>query len=375
MKATQYLYKEAQWQPKLEVNEKVTLLLAFGCAEHIKQAGFIEQLESIFPNAELIGCTTAGEICKDELYDNSIVLTALEFSATQIQVSLSELDHHRLDFSAQNAAQSLYQPDLKYVLVLADGHKINGSELLRGLERILPNDIIITGGLAGDGTEFKQTQVFHNRKCISNGLLLCGFYGDAIRAHHGSQGGWEAFGPDRLVTYSERNILYSLDDKSALSLYKKYLGEHAKELPSSALLFPLLIKSQAQTYIRTILDVDEKAGSMIFAGDIPQGSTAQLMRASFDRLINGAELAAKAAQLNLPEDAQSGLILMVSCVGRRLVLKLRVEEELEAVTKLFGDNWTYAGFYSYGEISPLIDGKACALHNQTMTLTALYEVL
>jgi hypothetical protein len=126
--------------------------------------------------------------------------------------------------------------------------------------------------------------------------------------------------------------------------------------------------------IRTILNINKDDHSMIFAGDIPEGCYAQLMKANFDRLIDGAEIAAKnAIDSNLTE-VQNGLVIMISCVGRHLLLKQRTEEELEAVKEVFGESNRYTGFYSYGEISPLIKGGKCGLHNQTMTITSLFEI-
>jgi len=50
-------------------------------------------------------------------------------------------------------------------------------------------------------------------------------------------GGWDPFGPERLITKSKENILYELDGQSALELYKKYLGEHAKVFPQQDFCF------------------------------------------------------------------------------------------------------------------------------------------
>jgi hypothetical protein len=60
-------------------------------------------------------------------------------------------------------------------------------------------------------------------------------------------------------------------------------------------------------------------------------------------------------------------------VGRRLVLRQRIEEEVEAVREVLGGAPVMTGFYSYGEISPLNPSARCALHNQTMTVTTLTE--
>jgi hypothetical protein len=170
-------------------------------------------------------------------------------------------------------------------------------------------------------------------------------------------------------------VLYELDGRSALDLYKTYLGDHANQLPSSALLFPIVVTEadDGQGVVRTILSVDEQQKSMTFAGDIPQGGTAQLMKTNVDDLVDGATAAAEASLKGL-DDARPDLALLVSCVGRKLVMKQRIEEEVEAIRDVFGADTKIAGFYSYGELAPFSQGQECRLHNQTMTITAFAEV-
>jgi hypothetical protein len=176
------------------------------------------------------------------------------------------------------------------------------------------------------------------------------------------------------VTRSRDNVLHELDGEPALDLYKNYLGELASGLPATGLLFPLALRANEQDekqLVRTILAVDEEAHSLVFAGDVPEGHRAQLMQANFDRLVGGAETA---AELAIPGSvAGDYLTIAISCVGRRLVLGERTEDELEAVCHALPEGNHQVGFYSYGEISPYAGGS-CDLHNQTMTLTVVTEL-
>jgi hypothetical protein len=169
-------------------------------------------------------------------------------------------------------------------------------------------------------------------------------------------------------------VLYELDGKSALELYKRYLGEHAAGLPATGLLFPLSLRTggASNTVVRTILSVDEERRSMTFAGDVPEGAWARLMKANFDRLIDGATGAARNCLAHSGAPAPL-LGVCINCVGRRLVLKQRTEEEVEGVRDVLGPQAVLTGFYSYGEISPLHPNVGCALHNQTMTITSFAE--
>ncbi|MBE9562318.1 MAG: FIST C-terminal domain-containing protein, partial [Proteobacteria bacterium] len=255
---------------------------------------------------------------------------------------------------------------------LSDGHLINGSDLVKGLSEILPKNVSITGGLAGDGAKFEKTLVSLNTIPEAGNIALVGFYGDRLTVGYGSMGGWDSFGPERIITRSEGNVLYELDNQSALKLYKEYLGEQAEGLPSTGLLFPLSIwaEENEEPLVRTILSVDEENQSMTFAGDVPTGFHARLMKANFDRLVAGASTAAEKIA-----DSNPDLAILISCVGRKLVLAQRIEEEVEGVRDILGEDTVLTGFYSYGEISPFTAAPEamCKLHNQTMTITTFSE--
>jgi hypothetical protein len=373
----QSVYQQDTWAPALKSNANAQLVLLFGSRTLATNKEIQADIAAKYPKAEIIGCTTSGEILDTQIYDESLCLTAVEFKSSQVDVFTVDINS---DPSAafKQLAEHFTSSNLKSLFVLSDGQMVNGTDLVNTLQDSLPIGTVITGGLAGDGTNFSKTVLWHNSNSGSGKIIGCGFSGDNLRVGHGSMGGWDPFGPKRLVTKSRDNILYSMDNKPALELYKSYLGEHAKNLPSSALLFPLQITNDNEQpeVIRTILNINEHDKSMIFAGDIPEGSYAQLMKANFERLIDGAETAAiNTVNSVLSEHKQKdGLVIMVSCVGRRLVLNQRSEEEVEAVKETFGNNNHYTGFYSYGEISPLIKGGKCGLHNQTMTITSLFEI-
>ncbi len=174
----------------------------------------------------------------------------------------------------------------------------------------------MTGGLAGDGERFEETLVFWDEMSNKETVAVMGLYGKRLKVGYGSMGGWDPFGPERLITRSEGNILHELDGQSALELYKKYLGEYAKGLPATGLLFPLSLRTKdgGKGVVRTILSVNEEDQSMIFAGDVPEGVYARLMKANFDRLIDGAVGAAKTSYQAIGSTSPD-LALLISCVG------------------------------------------------------------
>jgi hypothetical protein len=376
--------RSAGWSVPLESQPSPQLVLVFGSRQALASGSAIADVHSAFPNAEIVGCSTAGEICGTEVLDDSIVCTTLRFAHTCVRSAQVQLAGSQDTTGAATRLARLLPPEvpdaskqvqpLRHVLVFSDGLHVNGSDLVRGLAKALPPAVTLTGGLAGDGADFKETLVVSGAEVRSAGITAIGFYGSRLRVGFGSLGGWDSFGPDRLITRSSGNVLYELDGQSALGLYKKYLGEHAAGLPATGLLFPLSLRTHAgaDPVVRTILAVDEEQQSLTFAGDVPERSYARLMKANFDRLIDGAVGAAQTGFAAIG-GTRPDFALLISCVGRKLVLRQRVEEEVEGVRDILGPEAVLAGFYSYGEISPLTPGARCELHNQTMTITTFTE--
>ncbi|MBI3595390.1 MAG: FIST C-terminal domain-containing protein [Nitrospirae bacterium] len=369
--------KEKGWEPqsRSNLNESAQLVLVFGSKSSLKGDKVFDEIRRFYPNAHLFGCSTAGEIHDTHVSDGSIILTAMRFDYTEVKTASIHVRQGESSFDAgKKLAESLPTKGLSYVFVLSDGLTVNGSQLVEGLTRYLPSHTTLTGGLSGDGELFEETLVLMDSPAEKDRVGVVGFYGDRLKVGCGSLGGWDPFGPERRITSSHGNILYQLDGKSALELYKKYLGEHAKGLPASGLLFPLCLRTENENVgvVRTILSVNEKDQSMTFAGDLPQGAYVRLMKANFDRLIDGSLEAAKISCGTIGPNAPD-LAILISCVGRKLVLKQRIEEEVEGVREITGDKTILTGFYSYGEISPFTPNAKCELHNQTMTITTFSE--
>jgi hypothetical protein len=356
------------------------LVLVFGATELLKRSDLLGEIQAQNPGAVIFGCSTAGEIAGVEVTDNSLVVTAVRFEKTKIHVArveLTETDGSKA--AGERLAQALPGSlpggeKINHVIVLSDGLKTNGSQLVEAMVRHVPGSAVVTGGLAGDGARFAETLVLWDGEARAGTVVAVGFYGEELAVGYSAFGGWDPFGPERRITKSRGNILYELDGQSALMLYKKYLGDQAKDLPGSGLLFPLSLRMHATDpgLVRTILSVNEAEQSITFAGDMPEGAYARLMKANFDRLIDGAGHAAESSKtagaVKAPE-----LAILISCVGRKLLLNQRIEEEVEAVREALGKETVITGFYSYGEISPFSAGGRCELHNQTMTVIHLSE--
>ena len=372
-----YDLKRGKWSgPFPPLDSPRTLVLGFGDPALLDAPGPFKTLKSIYPESIIAGCSGSGEIVGTSVADDVLTVTVARFERTGVMAVSADCGGASRSFAVGEAlAKRLNKAALRAVFVLSDGLKVNGSELVRGFNSVLDERVVVTGGLAGDGARFQRTWVGMGESVASGVVVAVGFYGDHLVVSHGSKGGWDKFGPERVVTKSEGNVLYELDGKAALGLYKEYLGDKAGGLPASGLLFPLALRTSAKderVLVRTLLAVDEAAQSMTFAGDVPVGHLAQLMKADFDRLIAGAANAATTVKTMVGLNDPNTLAVAVSCVGRRLVLGERTDEEIEAVRDVLPQGSTVTGFYSYGELSPYATGR-CDLHNQTMTLTTFTE--
>jgi hypothetical protein len=362
--------KNSGWEPAPDFAATAELVLVFADDAFFQTEQCYKELRKTCPNAHIIGCSSSGSVAGVEISDDDVVASIVKLERSSVRIATANID------TGKNAKElgmqlmsELKAPDLRHVFVLSDGLQVNGSELAQGLNQA---GIPVTGGLAGDGTRFGKTWVMADAPAQNGQIVALGFYG-AVSVKSGCFAGWEEFGAERIVTKSVANVVYEIDGQPALALYKKYLADQAADLPASGLRFPLSIQANKteQPVIRTLLAVDEAANSLTFAGDVPQGYLCKLMRTNLDALIDNAGLAAQAASSATAGEA--GLCLVVSCVGRRLVMGQLTEEELDAVQDKLGENTLIAGFYSYGELAPFSDIMKCQLHNQTMTLTTIYE--
>ena len=365
------------WSPPPGVlAESAQLVLVFGARDVLDQGGAaLRAIRLAYRDAAVVGCSTAGEILGTNVFDDTLVATAVAFERTRLETACVEIrEAGESRACGEELARRLVKPGLAHIFLLSDGLNVNGSELVDGLRRGVPRNVVVTGGLSGDGDRFQRTLVVHNEVCSPNLIVAVGLFGADLMIGYGSLGGWDAFGPERIITRSRNNVLCELDGQPALELYKRYLGDYADGLPATALLFPLSLRASTRDenyLVRTILSVDEAEGSMTFAGDMPEGGLARMMKANFDRLIDGAHDAA-AETLERVGAETPELAILISCVGRKMVLKQRIEEEVEGVREVLGDT-AMIGFYSYAEISPVAEPASCQIHNQTMTITTLSE--
>jgi len=378
MQIEQLVYDRSEVRRNTGINHlrnKAQFVLIFGAKELLLDKGIYDEVRNLYPRAYLIGGTTAGEIYNNIATENTLSATAVYLEKSTVRFAAITIENDNCFEAAAELARKFPVHDLKHVFIISEGINVNGSKLVEGLIKGLPVGVTLSGGLAGDENFFKETFVIADDYPKQNCIVAIGFYGEHIRFGYSSIGGWSPFGIERVITKSKGNILYELDGKPALDLYKEYLGEYAEGLPAAGLYFPLMVRSKdhRRTFVRTIQKIDELQNTLIFSGDVPEGYYAKLMRANFDNLIDGSRQAAQISLASIGVDSVK-LAILVSCVGRKLVLNQLISEEIDAARSILGTETIFTGFYSYGEISPLNRETICELHNQTMTITLITEV-
>lgn len=351
------------------------LVFVFANRFLLEQPKILKEAKALFANADVVFASTAGEVMGTTVRDNTLTFTAIEFEHSHHEIfRVNVLDYDKDSYRAGNAlCDQINKNNLKHVFVISEGSNVNGSSLIDGLEKNLSEKIAITGGMCGDDARFERTLAGVNNFPEEGEIIAVGLYGDTLEVSFSNHGGWIPFGPERIVTRSEGNVLFELDNKPALDLYKTYLGDKAAELPQASLFYPLSVKieSKENPLVRTILNIEEDTNAMILAGDIPEKARVQLMMANVDGIVDGAVQAAQQSMNGRKEKPQ--LAIAVSCIGRKLVMDQRVEEEIEEVSLVIGSDVPITGFYSYGEMAPFAGSRNCELHNQTMTLTLISE--
>lgn len=354
-------------------NPDNTLALVFATPELVQHPQILDQLHEQYPGLKIAGCSSSGNILSSEISDESVTVTLIQFDSTPFRVeSLSCNDPSESRAVGAALAHKLGADDLRAVLVFSDGLNVVGSELVFGLKSVLPASVRVAGGLAGDMDRFRSTFTVDTSGLKERTVVAVGLYGKKLVVTNGTAGGWIPFSGELKVTSAAGNIVRELDGRPALSCYKSFLGQSASELPAVGLKFPLLVRNCDTCdiwTIRSVLGINESDQSLIFAGNIDQGAVVRLMYADRNAVINAA---GTACDLAYARASGSKVAIGVSCVGRRLVLGERVNDELAAASASLPTGTRLIGFYSYGEICPHRSGEL-EFHNQSFTVTVLGE--
>ncbi len=376
MQAQQFFYTDKKWnfgelQDQTYSKSDSLILLFQDRIEYQESTQAHDLLSQKFPDLDIVFISTGGSITDDDQIVDSPYAVLLHLEKSRLVSSIYSFDDYEDETTlGEHIISATCHEELKYIMLFTVGNEHNIGSVLRGLDENLNKKISISGGIAADSTRFDQSLVGLNGTVNNHSIVSIAFYGQDLKVKTNYSGGWIPFGPSRTVTRSEDNVLYEIDGQPALDLYKKYLGEeHTAKLPESALYFPLQVDrdGKSEPIARTVLSIDEESKTMHFAGDIPQDVPVRLMRTTLEEII----LAAGNTLHDSPTE-EVEVTLLISCIGRRLLLEQRIEEEIEEVRDHVPNDSFIFGYYSYGEISMNSIHKG-EIYNQTMTITTFSE--
>lgn len=376
MKLQKNVYVNGSWKDDFTLQDtKNTAVLFFG-----NDYDAFLALKEVYKNAKLVGSSSSGAINGDSLHEGSLCMV-MEMEKTELKtITLNNINYNNSYEYGVTAMSSLMEKEnLKGVLLFTEGLDVNGAKVAEGMASV-NSQVKVAGGTAADNLEFVETFVYSEDK-YAKSLVALGFYGDDIEFQLGSQSGVKALGIEKKVTKSENNVLHSLDGEPASEVYKN-IFKHKKieELKSSILECPLIISSdfkKEEGLVRTPILLDEENQTVTFTGEIPEGKSVRFMRADLESMIEASENVSVTSWDKVPVEVQkndSVLHLLISCSGRKAVLKEDTEDEFYASNKLVKNDKSYqVGFYSYGEYNRVNEEKGVEFLNQTMTATCIYE--
>ncbi|MEO5946496.1 MAG: FIST N-terminal domain-containing protein [Chitinophagaceae bacterium] len=324
----------------------------------------------------VFGCTTNGEFTDEEPEKGSAAILLLEMSKDYFQIYFEEYpEKNYREVSkaiAQKAKAKFAQPAF---LIGISNAAADGEEVLRGIEEVAGSSVNAFGGAAGDDYSFSETFVFTNGKDSGHAMVCIALDESKVEINGIATCGWRAVGTEKLVTKSEGNHVYTVDNIPVLDLTAKYGGienvsqENKNLLIEIAANFPLqLQREKGDPVMRPGLTIDWTDRSYYTSGSVPQGSKVRFsLPPDFDvmeKVIKGVENL-KASQM---PDADA--LVVFSCAGRILSLGPLMSQEIEGIKNVW--NVPMAGMFSNAELGRATGGNL-EMHNLTTCCIALKE--
>jgi len=224
---------------------------------------------AVLPNAKLIGRSSAGEILESKMLEKSVVLSISMFEKTTIRtLYVNDENSYKL---GTKVAKELLQENTKCIISFVDGLSHVGEEYLNGFHSYNANKVIIAGGMAADLFKFQETFVIFNIQVHTKGAVGVALNGDDLEVYNDYNLGWRAVGPTFKITKVEGNRVYEIDNKPIKDVYAEVLGEEVtKNMPASAVEFPLLKQKNGITVARAMIKVLDDE-SILYAGLFDEG--------------------------------------------------------------------------------------------------------
>ena len=371
--------REVAQKAMAKLSGKPDMLWAFAAVSYNQQR-VLDGIASVAPGTQIIGCTTDGEISTAGLSVNSVVMMAMVSDRIRFHTSFVEQLSKDSYEAGVELGESFQGLNCRYIQIFSDGLCGNADKIIQGIKASLGDDIKIAGGTAGDSGDFNRTYQYFGDRVLTDSIVGVAFEGD-FALGTGTACGWFPVGIAKKVTRSVENVVYELDGQPALQAYEKYLGKHADLLPAVGVEYPLGLLGRdgdemddSYFLCRATMGVDRQSGAIVFAGNVPEGTSVKMTIGNEADIIQAAGQAAQAALTKL-QGGNAALkpkaIFLYSCMARKIVLGSRTNEEILAIQDVIGRDVPVIGFYTYGEFAPIGNSDHSYFHNETATMTVI----
>lgn len=364
-----------------------TLTLVFA-SSHYAQEELIKGVRSVSGGCPLTGCSSAAQISPAGIIKRSVVVIFISSNTVRTSIGLGQkLSQDSRSAGQRCARESIVKESSRegrmsrsLFLMFPDGLTAKGEELIRGEQEVLGASFPIVGGASGDEFLFRETYQYYN-DCVYTDSVAGVLIGGGSKIGFGIRHGWQPIGKSHIATTTAGNCLLELDGKAAIQFYEEYFKGEIKELKDRpmariSLQYPLgmFVQGEDEYLIRNVLKVNPD-GSLLCAGEIPQGSEIQLMLGNIESAINAARFASVLALEHL-KGAKPKLVLVFNSIARLKLLGNETQREIDIIRQIVGKELPIAGFYTYGEQAPLRSDAHLGrsyFHNETVLVVIIGE--
>ncbi len=334
----------------------------FTCLE-IEHNVLLAKLMDNWPDLELIGCTTDGELSSREAFqEDSSTLMLFASDTVSFKACVGRNLSQDITGSLKQGVEDIDKP-VPLCIMLPESLTISGTSLVSELQGLLGEDTILVGGASADQWNFEQCHQFIGTEVLTDSVPFLCVMGD-VEVSVGIASGWTPLGERGLVTRAEGMVVHEIDHKPALDFYRHYIGEaHLDNLQE----YPLAVFPEEEDdvfFLRTVFSFDREEGWIQFAAMLPENSAVQLTEAGRNEVLSACESSIQSALERFSGKTPQGALL-ISCAVRKQVLGTRTHEEYEKFAHAISPDLPVAGFYSYGEIGPLPGNNKSRFHNET----------
>lgn len=331
----------------------------------------LKKIKEAFPNSELVGCSSSGELSSQLGYsEGSLLLIAFASDTISMAASVAHDISKDISTSVDSAlkeAKTKLKGEPSICFTFPDIFTIGTVRLIEELQSRLGSNFPIFGGGASDPWKFDKTREFYNEEILQDAAPML-FFSGPIEFVFNIGSGWEPFTTQKPIIESDKNTIYKIGENTALDFYKHYLGG------PPTLAHPLAVYEEGQNrfYLRVALSTDEEKGSLMLGGDLPKAATTSICQADPQSLIKETEGLIQQATQQLQNEKPSCAVI-ISCSCRQKILGTKTKEEYSVLHNKVPEDIPMFGFYAYGQVSPFNKDSQSFVHNESIVTLFLKE--